>query len=196
MKQKQTTGIYLSLVYATFLTGVIFIDIGHLAAYIDVGTYFDLYRALSMVAMAFFIAGILFMVFFHAEITKFKKMNKYIEVAIGIIVIIIILLPFNYTDLSEENDFRLFTYIMMSMFGIIAFAHIAYSYYNIAYKSTQKRKQLNILGHSNVVFLFFYVLMSVYGMTQETIFLVISMVCLYVSFLGYFLAIYLPKLRS
>lgn len=199
-KQKQRTGVYLSLVYGTFLVGLVLIIIGHaIVAFIGV-ELIETYENLTMVAMAFLIAGILFMVMFHSEINEIKKVSKYIEIAIGIIVIVIILLPFNYIlyfeTASGNNAFKIFTYIFMSMYGIITFSHLTYSYFKLSKKSTQKRKQLILLGSANAIFLIFYVVMAWYGMAQWTLLLAISMVCLYVSFMGYFLAIYLPKLRS
>ncbi|MBN1801645.1 MAG: hypothetical protein JW891_09085 [Candidatus Lokiarchaeota archaeon] len=199
-KQKQRTGIYLSLVYGTFLVGLVLIIIGHATVAFAGIDFIEIYNNLTMVAMAFLIAGILFMVLFHSEINEIKKASKYIEILIGVIVIIIILLPFNYityfTTAAGNNAFRILTYVVMSIYGIISFAHLAYSYFILSKKSTQKRKQLKLLGYANAIFLIFYVLMAWYGMAQITILLTMAMLCLYVSFIGYFLAIYLPKLTS
>ncbi len=199
-KQKQKTGIYLSLVYSTFLVGLVLILIGHATEAFAGVDFINIYENLTMVAMAFLIAGILFMVLFHSEITEIKKASKYIEVIIGVIVIAIIVLPFNYVayfkTAAGNNAFRIFTYVIMSTYGIITFSHLSYSYFKLSKKSTQKRKQLKLLGYANAIFLIFYVVMALYGMVLIPVLLAFSMVCLYVSFIGYFLAIYLPKLRS
>ncbi|MFX1276546.1 MAG: hypothetical protein ACFFBP_06890 [Promethearchaeota archaeon] len=178
----------------SFILAFIMFLIGHYVSYLAGGSI-DLYFQLNIFAFAFIIAGVIFIVLFHTGFADVKQLNKLIEVAIGIFVIIWILLPFNYFP-AQENDFRISTYIIMSLYGMITYAHLGYSFLKIAKKSTMRRKELNIMGIGSIIFLFFFIIISAFGITQNIVFIVIGMISLYCTFICYFLGIYLPKLKS
>ena len=194
LKQKQITALYLGLTYVFFIISFVFFMIGHIISFIA-GESVGIYYQLSMLADAFVIMGVMCIVLFHTGFAEVKKKNKIIELAIGLGVVIIILLPFNYFP-AENNDFRKFTYVVMSMYGIITYSHLSYSFLNIAKKSTLRRKELNIMGIGSLIFLLYFVVISVFGITQNIIFILIGMISLYVSFFCYFLGIYVPKLKA
>jgi len=177
-----------------FIISFIIFMIGHVISII-VRESVDIYYQLRMLADAFVIMGVMCIVLFHAGFAEVKRTNKIIELAIGLCVIILILLPYNYFP-AINNDFRKFTYIVISMYGIITYSHLSYSFLNIAKKSALRRKELNIMGIASLIFLIYFVVISVFGVTQNIIFIIIGMISLCISFFCYFLGIYLPKLKA
>ena len=194
LKQKQITALYLGLTYVFFIISFVIFIIGHIISIIA-GESVGIYYQLSMLADAFVIMGVISIVLFHTGFAEVKRSNKIIELAIGLAVVILILLPFNYLP-AENNEFRKFTYIVMSIYGIVTYSHLSYSFLNIAKKSTLRRKELNVMGIGSLIFLLYFVVISVFGITQNVIFILIGMISLYLSFFCYFLGIYLPKLKA
>ncbi|MFW9825270.1 MAG: hypothetical protein ACFFE4_20175, partial [Candidatus Thorarchaeota archaeon] len=91
------------------------------------------------------------------------------------------------------------TYTLMSIYGIIIYIDLTVSFFKLsmkALKGSKERKQLFALGLGSLVFLEYFIVITVYGILQIFIFLLLGLLSLTISFLCYFLGIYIPKFRK
>jgi hypothetical protein len=119
------------------------------------------------------------------------------KIIFGLLITGWLFLPFNY-EVGVTTGFQLkyLTYTFMSVYGIIIYIGLTASFFKMAKVTTQSKKQLIALGLGSLIFLLYFVIIAVFGITQIFIFLLSSMFCLYASFICYFIGIYLPKFKS
>jgi len=177
------------------MIGLIFIQVGHYDSFIT-GVTTDLYNHASMIAKVFIVAGILANILFHAKFVKVNKKWKNIRIILGIALMVWILLPFNYTaGPTTGMQMKYITYLFMAIYGLTINFGLSYSFFKLASKASEHRKELIFLGLGAFAFLLYYILMTIYGMTQSFALMIGTMIDLFLAFLFYFLGIYLPKLR-
>jgi hypothetical protein len=178
------------------MIGLILILLGHYDSYLQ-GITTDFYSHASMIAKVFIVAGILVNILFHAEFVKVNKNWKIIRIVSGILLIVWILLPFNYTIGPVAGmQMKYVTYLFMAIYGLSINFGLSYSFFKLARKIKERHKELISLGLGAFAFLLYYILMTVYGLTQNFIVMIVTMIVLFLAFLFYFIGIYLPKLIS
>jgi hypothetical protein len=195
-KKRRKVTLYLALNYLSFILGMLFFALAHYSVVL-VGITTDLYFQISMFANVFIMAGIICLIFFHGEFAKVNRRRKIIESVFGLFLIIWIVLPFNYS-VGSTGGFQLkyVTYTLMSIYGIVIYVNLTMSFFKMslkALKGSKERKQLIALGLASLVFLEYFFIITVYGILQIFIFLLVGLISLTVSFLCYFIGIYLPK---
>ncbi|MFW9785357.1 MAG: hypothetical protein ACFFFB_23960 [Candidatus Heimdallarchaeota archaeon] len=197
-KRKKVT-LFLALNYLSFLIGMLFFAIAHYSV-VQIGSTTDLYFQTSMFANIFITAGIIFLTFFHGGFAEVKKSSKIIKIIFGVFIIVWIALPFNYIVVSTGGfQLKYLTYTLMSIYGIIIYIDLTVSFFKLsmkALKGSKERKQLFALGLGSLVFLEYFIVITVYGILQIFIFLLLGLLSLTISFLCYFLGIYIPKFRK
>lgn len=192
-RQKKHAALYLALNYISFAIAMIFHLVGHYDSVIN-GTTTNFYEDASMYGKVFIVAGILFILLFHAQFTEVNKMWKYIRIILGIILIIWIIFPSNYTYGGRTTV--IMTYMFMALYGLAINLFLSISFFKMGRKTTARRKELYSLGLGALSFLIYYILMTIYGMMQSFLIMIITQADLFVALLFYFIGIYLPKFRS
>lgn len=191
-KHKKRAALYLVLNYISFAVAMSFHLIGHYDSVTsDITT--DFYNDASMYGKVFIVAGILFNLLFHAQFTEVNKVWKYIREVLGIVLMIWILVPSNYTFGGRSTV--IITYMFMAIYGLLINLFLAISFLQMGRKTTKRRKELYSLGLGAFAFLIYYILMTIYGMTQSFLIMIITQVDLFFALLFYFIGIYLPKLE-
>ncbi len=194
-KHKKIAALYLALNYIFYIIGLVFIQIGHFDSYSQ-GTTTDLYSHASMIAKVFIVAGILMNILFHAKFTEVNRTWKIIRIVAGILLMFWILLPFNYTIGPVTGmQMKYVSYLFMAIYGLSINFGLSYSFFKMARKIKERHKELISLGLGALAFLLYYVLMTIYGLTQNFPIMIVTMIVLFLAFLFYFIGIYLPKLR-
>jgi len=195
-KKKRKVTLYLALNYLSFILGMLYFALAHYSVMLT-GITTDLYFQVSMFANVFIMAGIICLIFFHAEFAKVKRSRKIIEALIGLFLIVWIALPFNYTVVSTGGfQLKYVTYTLMSIYGIFIYINLTWSFFKMslqALKGSKERKQLIALGLGSLIFLEYFIVITVYGILQIFIFLFVGLLSITVSFMCYFIGIYLPK---
>jgi hypothetical protein len=199
IKQKRIVTLYLTLNYLTFIIAMFFFDIAHLSAVLN-GMTTDFYFHSSMFANIFVMLGIITNILFHSEFGDVKTLTKMFKIVFGFLITGWLLLPFNY-EVGATSGFQLkyLTYTFMSVYGIYIYVGLTVSFFKLARltrTTKQSKRQLVALGLGSSIFLLYFVIIAIFGVTQIFVFLLSSMFCLYASFICYFLGIYLPKFRS
>ena len=199
IRNKKKANLYLALNYISFIGAMIFFFIAHIQVIISGSApdLTDLYHHGTMFANLFVIAGIIFLLLFHAQFVKRKKGWLITEILLGVFVFGWLLLPFNFTiGAGEGFSFRIISYMLMSLYGIIVYTHLTISFYGSIRKASVGKKQLAALGTGSLIFLAYFIIIIIYGITQEFVYILVSMIILYGSFFCFFLGIYLPKLAK
>jgi len=191
-KHKKRTALYLVLNYISFTIAMVFHLVGHYDSVVN-GITTDFYNDASMYGKVFIVAGILFNLLFHAQFTKVNKVWKYIREVLGIALVIWILVPSNYTYGGRSTV--IITYMFMAIYGLLINLFLAISFFKMGKRTTKRRKELFSLGLGALAFLIYYILMTIYGMTQSFLIMTITQVDLFFALLFYFIGIYLPKLE-
>ncbi|MHA1987131.1 MAG: hypothetical protein ACW98D_10865 [Promethearchaeota archaeon] len=195
-QKKRKVTLYLALNYLSFILGMLYFALAHYSVILE-NTMTDLYYQVSMFANVFIMAGIICLIFFHAEFTNVKKRRITIEALIGLFLITWIALPFNYTVVSNGGfQLKYVTYTLMSIYGIFIYINLTFSFFKMslkALKGSKERKQLIALGLGSLIFLEYFFVITVYGILQIFIFLFVGLLSITVSFMFYFIGIYLPK---
>jgi len=195
-KQKKRVTLYLTLNYLTFIIAMVFFDTAHFSAVLN-GMTTDFYFHSSMFANIFVMLGIITNILFHSKFGQVNSTTKVLKVIFGFLITGWLFLPFNY-DVGATSGFQLkyLTYLFMSVYGIIIYIGITTSFLKMARATTQSKRQLFALCIGSLIFLLYFIIIAIFGITQIFVFLLISMFCLFGSFFCYFLGIYLPKLKS
>ncbi|MFX1557547.1 MAG: hypothetical protein ACFFC9_09865 [Promethearchaeota archaeon] len=192
-RQKNKAALYLSLNYIYFAIAMFLLLIGHYDAVIkDVTTSF--YNDISMLGKSFIVLGILFNLLFHAQFTEVNRGWYYLRIIFGIILVVWILLPSNYTYGGRTTV--IMTYMLMALYGLLINLFLAISFFKLGSKTKTRKKELYSLGAGALTFLVYYFLMTVYGMTQSFFIMIITQIDLFIALLFYFVGIYLPKLSE
>jgi hypothetical protein len=196
VKQKKKVTLYLTLNYLAFIVAMVFFNVAHISAVLN-GTTTDFYYHSSMFANIFVMLGIITNILFHSKFGNVKQSTKILKIVFGFLIIGWLLLPFNY-EVGVTTGFHLkyLTYSLMSVYGIVIYIGLTISFFKLSKVSPQSKKQLIALGMGALIFLLYFVIIVIFGITQIFEFLLYSMFCLYGSFICYFLGIYLPKLKS
>ena len=196
VKQKKKVTLYLMLNYLAFIIAMIFFNAAHISTVLN-GMTTDFYFHFSMLANIFVMLGIITNILFHSKFGEVKKSIKTIKIVFGFLIVGWLLLPFNY-EVGVTTGFQLkyVTYTLMSLYGIVIYIGLTISFFKMAKMSSQSKKQVIALGLGSLIFLVYFIVIVIFGITQTFVFLLLSMICLYVSFLCYFLGIYLPKFKS
>jgi hypothetical protein len=169
---------------------------GHLHAVFSGGTT-DLYYQTSLLANAFIVFGMITIVLFHGEFKEISKIRKVVLIILGALLIGWILLPFNYV-ISTTPGFQMkyITYTFMTLFGGTIYLLLTISFFGFSRKTAERKKELISLGLGSLLFFVYFVVMTIYGITQEFMILFVNMIVLLLSFLCFFIGIYLPKFTS
>ncbi|MFX0076390.1 MAG: hypothetical protein ACFE96_13185 [Candidatus Hermodarchaeota archaeon] len=182
--------------YFAFIIAMIFFNAAHISAVMN-GMTTEFYFHSSMFANIFVMLGIITNILFHSKFGEVKKSTKVIKIVFGFLIVGWLLLPFNY-EVGAATGFQLkyVTYTLMSIYGIVIYIGLTVSFFKMARVSSQSKKQVIALGLGSLIFLVYFIIIVIFGITQTFEFLMASMICLYASFFCYFLGIYLPKFRS
>lgn len=195
-KQKKKVTLFLTLNYLAFIVAMGFFNVAHINAVLN-GRTTDFYFNSSMFANIFVMLGIITNIMFHSNFVKVKSTSKALKIGFGLLITGWIFLPFNYeVGVTTGFQMKYITYTLMSVYGIAIYIGLTVSFFKMSRVTTQSKKQLVALGLGSLIFLLYFVIIVIFGITQIFEFLLISMFCLYISFICYFLGIYLPKLRS
>ncbi|MFX1386971.1 MAG: hypothetical protein ACFE9M_07130 [Promethearchaeota archaeon] len=196
IRNKRVAALYLSLNYLAYIITLSLFLFGHLHSVFN-GTTTDLYFQTSMLANVFIVAGMITIILFHGEFKEVSKKGKVVTIILGLVLIIWILLPFNYI-VSATGGFQIkyITYTLMTLYGGVIYLLLTISFFGFAGKSTERKKELISLGLGSLLFFAYFAIMTAYGITQEFIILLINMIVLFVSFLCFFIGIYLPKFTT
>jgi hypothetical protein len=163
-QRKKIAPLHLAAVY-TFLTlAIIVLAIG-LAEAIITGYYKEIYRISLPLAYSLVVVANIFLYLFASRITnKWKK--AFIPILIiGIVLIVILFLPWNWWGYPREEyagklQIRLYTNIAFISFAYIIYIAIAYICYITRVKSDDKitRLGLNLLFYSMISMILFFVM--------------------------------------
>lgn len=192
LHHKKRVALYLVLNYISFAVAMTFHLIGHYDSVVN-GITTDFYNDASMYGKVFIVAGILFILLFHSQFTEVNKVWKYIREILGIILIIWILFPTNYNYGGRTTI--ILTYMFMAIYGLLINLFLAFSFFKMGLKTRARLKELFSLGLGALAFLIYYILMTMYGITQDFLVMIITQVDLFFALLFYFIGIYLPKLE-
>jgi hypothetical protein len=192
-RNKKHAGLYLSLNYISFAVAMVFHLVGHYDSVIS-GTTTDFYDDASMYGKIFIVLGILFILLFHGQFVKVNKVWKYIRIFFGVLLMIWLLLPTNYNYGGRSTVIT--TYMLMALYGLAINLFLAISFFKMARRTVDRRMELNSLGLGALGFLVYYFLMTIYGMTQSFLLMIITQAVLFLALFFYFIGIYLPKLKS
>lgn len=195
-KQKKKVTLYLTLNYLAFIVAMGFFNVAHISAVLN-GMTTDFYFHSSMFANIFVMLGIITNILFHSKFGQVKSRTKVLKIVFGLLITGWLFLPFNY-EVEATTGFQLkyITYSLMSVYGIVIYIGLTVSFFKMSRVSEHSKKQLIALGLGALIFLLYFVIIAIFGITQNFEFLLISMLCLYSSFICYFIGIYLPKLKS
>lgn len=196
VRQKKKVTLYLTLNYLAFIVAMCFFNAAHIDTLLE-GMTTDFYFHSSMIANIFVMLGIITNILFHSKFGKVKSTIKVLKIVFGFLIIGWLFLPFNY-EVGATSGFQLkyITYTLMSVYGIVIYLGLTVSFFKMSRATTQSKKQLVALGIGSLIFLLYFVIIAIFGITQIFEFLLISMFSLYGSFVCYFVGIYLPKLKS
>ena len=195
IRKKKRATFYLALNYLAFIGALICFLLGHIDVINTSTTVF--YDDISMIANAFIVSGILVIIPFHEQFTKVNRVRKYIALIFGVFLIIWIFLPFNYEPITlGEFHMKYATYGLMTIYGALVYAALSYSFFKLTRLATKKRVQLAALGIGSLLFLAYYINMTVYGILQDFFLMTIGMIIIFGACLSLFIGIYLPKFVS
>ena len=196
IRNNRIVALYLSLNYLSYIITLSLFLFGHIHSVLN-GSTTDLYYHTSMFANVFIVAGMITIVFFHGEFKESKKIRKAIAIVLGVLLMIWIFLPFNYT-ISGPGGFQMkyITYTFMTIYGGVIYLLLTISFFGSSKTAGERKKEIISLGLGSLLFFVYFVVMTVYGITQNFDILLTNYVVLFVSFLCFFIGIYLPKFSS
>lgn len=195
-KNRRKVTFFLALNYLSFIIAIFLFGLSHFDA-ISQGFTTDFYYQGSMLANIFVMLGIISNIAFHSQFSEVSKTKNAMKYLFGFLIVGWILLPFNYeVVISDGFQLKYITYTLMSLYGIIIYAGLTISFFNMSRITEKSKKQLVYLGLGALIFLIYFVVIVIFGITQTFILLIVSMICLLASFLCYFIGIYLPKFRT
>ena len=196
IRKKKKATLYLALNYLSFIGALILFYFGHLDV-VNTGAVTKFYFDATMFANAFIVAGILVIILFHEQFIEISKTRKYIALVFGMVLIIWILVPLNYeTPIPGEFHAKFITYTLMTIYGALVYAALSYSFFKLTRVVTQKRVQLIALGIGSLLFLAYYINMTIYGILQDFFLMAIGMAIIFSACFSLFIGIYLPKFVS
>jgi len=198
-KKKKRLNLYLGFHYLSFILAWLFSAIVSYTA-IQSESIPDFYDSVTMFANIFVIIGIISLIFFYREFVEVKLNRKIAEIVIGLLIIVWIILPFNYI-VGSSSGFQLkyLTYIFVSLYGILIYIGMAISFFRMStttLKGSREKKQMLFLSIGSVIFVEYFFIIAAFGILQIFMLLFIGLYSLAVSFFCYFLGIYLPKFRK
>jgi len=192
-RHKKKAAFYLSLNYIAFAIAMVLLLIGHVDAVMN-GITTAFYNDTSMIGKFFIVAGILFILLFHGQFVEVNKSWKYVRIILGIALMIWILLPTNYTFGGRTTV--IMTYMLMALYGLVINLFLVVSFFKMGKRTEGRKTELYSLGIGALAFLIYYFLMTIYGMTQSFLIMIITQIDLFIALFMYFIGIYLPKLSS
>lgn len=192
-KHKKHAALYLSLNYISFAVAMTLHLVGHYNSVVS-GFTTNFYNDASMVGKVFIVIGILFILLFHGQFVKVNKVWKYIRIIFGVLLILWLILPTNFTYGGRSTV--IMTYMFMALYGLIINLFLAVSFFKITRETAARRMEVYSLGFGALTFLIYYFLMTIYGMTQNFFLMIITQAVLFVALLFYFIGIYLPKIMT
>jgi len=193
VRQKKKAALYLALNYIANAVAMSLLLVGHYDSYLA-GITTSFYNDISMIAKIFIVLGILLNLLFHAQFVKVNKVWKYIREILGVLLMVWLVLPSNYTYGGRTTV--IMTYMLMALYGLAINLFLAISFFKLAKLTTSRRIELVSLGLGAFSFLIYYFLMTIYGMTQSFLVMIITQVDLFIALLFYFIGIYLPKFQK
>ncbi|MFX1326117.1 MAG: hypothetical protein ACFE8N_14300 [Promethearchaeota archaeon] len=198
-KKRKRVTLFLALNYLSFVIGMLFFANAHYSV-VQIGSTTNFYYQISMFANIFINMGIIFLTLFHGDFAEVKKSSKILKIVFGVFIIVWITFPFNYIVVSTGGfQLKYLTYTLMSIYGIIIYIDLTVSFFKLsmkALKGSKEKKQLVALGLGSLVFLEYFIIITVYGILQIFTFLFIGLISLTISFFCYFIGIYIPKFRK
>ena len=193
VRQKKKAALYLALNYIANAVAMSLLLVGHYDSYLA-GITTSFYNDISMIGKIFIVLGILLNLLFHAQFVKVNKVWKYIREILGVLLMVWLALPSNYTYGGRTTV--IMTYMLMALYGLAINLFLAISFFKLAKLATSRRIELVSLGLGAFSFLIYYFLMTIYGMTQSFLVMIITQVDLFIALLFYFIGIYLPKFQK
>lgn len=198
-KNKKRLNLYLGLNYLSFILAWFFSAIASYTV-VQSDSITNFYYSASMFANIFVITGIIRLIFFHREFVEVKLSRKIAEIVIGLLIIVWILLTFNYI-VGSSSGFQLkhLTYIFVSLYGILIYIGITISFFKMfraTLKGSKEKKQTLYLSIGSAIFIEYFFVITAFGILQIFMFLFIGLYSVAISFFCYFLGIYLPKIRK
>ncbi len=148
-ERKEIAPLHLSFVFALYTLAIIILTIGLAEAAIT-GFYKEIYRLSLPLAYSMMIVGNIFLFLFASKITN--RGNKAIIplILIGIVLIIIVFLPWNWwgvpsVDYAGKLNIRLYTNIGIIAFSSFVYITIAIISYETKKKSSDKIARFGLL---------------------------------------------------
>lgn len=193
---KSKVSLYLALNYLGWLGALGFFFIGHLSVFFT-GEY-AFYYVMTNIGNISVVIATIFIVFFHWEFIKMHRGFMYAVVAAGVALVIWMVLPFNFVSDPTATGFQIkyLTYVFMTIYCDAIFLSMAFLFLKTTRKDVQKKKELTFVGLGAMSFVIYFFIITIYGITQFTMILVISMFILITGLFFFFIGIYLPNLRK
>lgn len=196
-QRKAKIALFLSLNYFTYVIGLIFLEIGYRDV-IDNGTRTPLYFLLVAYFLAFVMAGSIFLFLFFTEISKFKQQTKSALIISGISIIIWIFLPWNNWSVTGLSgfQFRYITYMLILIYFLIVYVGSAHVFMQMVRRVPENRSSFVAIITGNLIFSLYFIFITIYGITQNGILMIIGMILILISEILFFIGFILPTLKK
>ena len=163
-ERKQPAALHLAIVYTFFTLAIIVLAIGLTEAIIT-GYYMEIYRFSLPLAYSMVVIANIFLYLFASRITDKWKSAFIPIILIGVLLIIILFLPWNWWGYPREDyagkfNIRLYTNIAFITFAYVIYSMIAYICYKTKSKSEDpiSRVGLLLLFYSMVSMMLFFLM--------------------------------------
>lgn len=204
-KKKHPAALYLTLSFAVLTLAIVVLAIGLAEAAIT-GYYKEIYRFSLPFAYSMVILADIFLFKFTNQLTKKGKKAFIPLLLIGVVLIIVLFLPFNYWGMPQEEIGQ--PYIRMySTMGVVLFSYVIYISIIVLCRITKKysdskikKVRLSLLSYSMFSLILFFlmnigdtILIVFYDHPGYSIFIYIAWIFALVFLILSYFSLFMPK---
>jgi len=152
-QRKVPAPLYLSIVFSFFAAAIIMLTIG-LAEAVITGFYKEVYRFSLPFAYAMVIFGDIFLFKFVSHITDRRQKALIPIIIIGILVIIMLFLPWNWWGVPPEDYVGLLNIRLYSTLSLVLYSYVIYILIAITSRKVMKEAEDKV-AHTGLQLLFY-----------------------------------------
>ncbi len=197
VSRKSKVALYLSLNYFLYTIAVGIMLVSYQSV-LDAGIKTELYYRSSGYFLAIATLGTMMLYIFFSEINIQQLKTRIIILILGGILFVWILLPFNNWGLAELEGFQLryITYLLALLYFCSIYIGMAINFIKMFFKVSENRTALLSIALGCIVFSFYFVLITLYGIMEINLLLVIGMLIILMAEIFFFFGFILPSLKQ
>jgi len=194
-KYRHKAAFYLTLNYFSYIAALILYIVGHYSVVLtdDLGFHHNV----TMVSNFFIVLGIMMATKFYEQFSELKKGYRYTGITVGTLIMVWILLPFNYNVDIATSQIVIITYSLMTFYGIIVYTSLTILFYKQFKLISDNKRGLGALVIGNFLWVVNFGIRIIYGITLSDFLEILANFIMIIIFLCFFLGLFFfPKMKK